>query len=178
MTKSETAMSMSLLAGADLTSRLLLPLFTDRLHLSSKIIFLLGIILLASVRLVLALVSDKFTVMAVSVVFGLVRATTVIHQNLAVSEYCHRNPELFGNALGLNMTAKALFVISLGQLLGWVRDFTGSYAMVLHAQNLVLLLVVAIWVPEMIYQKYLDKRRASYEELCYDTTECDKCFNN
>lgn len=177
MTKSETAMSMSLLAGADLTSRLLLPIFTDRLHLSSKVIFLIGIILLASVRLILALVTDKSIIMVVSVVFGLVRATTVIHQNLAVSEYCHKNPELFGNALGLNMTAKALLVISLGQLLGWVRDFTGSYAMVLHAQNLVLLLVAAIWVPEMIYQKVLEKRRGSYEELCYETTDCDECFH-
>lgn len=173
MTKSETAISMSLLAGADLTSRLLLPLFTDRLHLSSKLIFLVGIILLGSVRLVLAIVSDKYTVMVVSVVFGSVRAITVIHQNLTVSEYCHKNPELFGNALGLNMTLKALLVISLGQLLGWVRDYTGSYAMVLHAQNLVLLTVVAIWVPEMIYQKV---RRASYEELYYETTACDECF--
>uniref|UniRef100_A0A336MNK4 CSON004214 protein n=1 Tax=Culicoides sonorensis TaxID=179676 RepID=A0A336MNK4_CULSO len=178
MTKSETAMSMSLLAGADLTSRLILPLFTDRLNLSSKLLFLIGIILLGSVRLVLALVSDKITVMAVSVLFGLVRAITVVQQNLTVSEYCHKNPELFGNALGLNMTVKALFVISLGQLLGWVRDFTGSYAMVLHAQNLVLLLVVLIWVPEMIHQKIMTRRRGSYQELCCDSIkdECDECL--
>ncbi|XP_063701004.1 monocarboxylate transporter 12-like [Culicoides brevitarsis] len=176
MTKSETALSMSMLAGADLASRLLLPILTDRLHLSSKLIFLIGIISLGSLRLVLAQISDKYVVMSVSIIYGLVRASTVVHQNLAVSEYCHKNPELFGNALGLNMTAKAIFVITLGQLLAYVRDFTGSYEMVLYSQAFVLLIVVAIWVPEMIYQKILDKRRESYEELCYETTQCDECF--
>lgn len=140
MTKSETAQSMSLLAGADLISRLSLPLITDRLHLSSKLIFLIGISLLGSLRFVLAVITDKLIVMVVSVIYGFVRASTVIHQNLAVSEYCHRNPETFGNALGLNMTAKALFVITVGQLLGYVRDFSGSYEMVLYAQIMVLVI--------------------------------------
>lgn len=43
-------MSMSLLAGADLSSRLLLPVLTDQIQASSKIVFLVGILLLVVIR--------------------------------------------------------------------------------------------------------------------------------
>lgn len=166
MTKYETATSMSLLAGADLFSRLVLPIFTDHFQASSKLVFLIGILLLICVRTIFAFSSDKVTVMIISIIYGLVRATTVINQNLTVSEYCHKNPEVLGNALGINMTVKGIFVITLGQCLGWIRDATQSYSMTLLAQNVILLVVVCFWLPEMIYQRILARKRKEYQELC------------
>lgn len=38
--------------------------------------------------------------------------------------------------------------------LGWIRDYTGSYSLCLHAQNVLLLIVIIIWLPEILYRKY------------------------
>lgn len=50
MTQTEAALSMSLLAGADLTSRLMVPVLTDHIQASSKVVFLIGILLLMCAR--------------------------------------------------------------------------------------------------------------------------------
>ena len=50
LTRSQTAMCMSVLACADITCRLLLPQITDRLKARSRLIFLVGAVSLAAVR--------------------------------------------------------------------------------------------------------------------------------
>lgn len=60
--------------------------------------------------------SGRTELLVMSAVFGYVRAATVVNQNLVVSEYATKD-QLPG-ALGLNMVAKGVAVISIGQLLG------------------------------------------------------------
>lgn len=165
MTKTETAISMSLLAGSDLTSRLILPFITDSMEASHRLVFLYGILALTIARSVLIMVTDKLTVMIVSVFFGLVRAATVINQNLTISEYCQQRPELLPAALGINMTMKGLLVITVGQVLGWVGDYYNSYDAILVAQCLILLFVIIVWVPEVVYQRLVERRRKHYNEF-------------
>lgn len=165
MTKSETALSMSLLAGSDLFSRLTLPFLTDLTEASHRLVFLVGIILLIAARAVLILVSNKGTVMVVSIFFGLVRAATVVNQNLTIAEYCQQRPELLPAALGINMTMKGLLVITIGQLLGYIGDYYKSYDAMLMAQSVVLMIVTIFWIPEVVYQRVVAKRRKQYQEF-------------
>lgn len=65
---------------------------------------------------VLAFQSSFYAVVAVSIFAGYVRAAPVINQNLTISEYC--DDAKLPAAIGLNMVAKGLFVLSVGQLLG------------------------------------------------------------
>lgn len=52
------------------------------------------------------------------------------------------------------MCIKAIFVITVGLLLGWIRDYTLSYSICLHAQNVLLIIVVCCWTIELMYKKY------------------------
>lgn len=65
---------------------------------------------------VLALQSTFYTVAAASILVGYVRAATVINQNLTISENC--DDAKLPAALGLNMVAKGVIVLSVGQFLG------------------------------------------------------------
>lgn len=148
-----TATCMSTLAGADLLSRLTFPSITDRFKISCRMVFLFGAICLAFVRELLVASADGSlqSIMIVSGVYGYIRAMCVVNQSLSISEYCSQ--EKLPGALGLNMVIKGIFVITVGQLLGWIRDYFQSYSLCLEALNILIIIIVIFWVPEIIYKK-------------------------
>lgn len=107
---------MSILAAADLVSRLTLPTLTDKLKISCRIVFLIGAILLTITRTILAETLSRHRLIIMSAIYGYVRAATVVNQNLTISEYATQDK--LASALGLNMIAKGVFVMTIGQLLG------------------------------------------------------------
>lgn len=142
---------MSILAACDVLSRLTLPTLTSRWHVSCRSIFLIGTLLLMIARSLMAHTSARTELIVMSAVLGYVRAATVVNQNLVVSEYASR--ERLAAALGLNMVAKGVAVISIGQLLGWVRDVTHSYPVCMHAQNVCLVVTAAGWTIEIVQKR-------------------------
>lgn len=148
-----TATCMSTLAGADLLSRLTLPSITDRFKISCRMVFLTGAICLGFVRELLVVSADGNlqTIIIVSGVYGYIRAMCVVNQSLCISEYCSQ--QKLPGALGLNMVIKGIFVITVGQILGWIRDYFQSYSLCLQAQNILIIIIVIFWIPEIIYKK-------------------------
>lgn len=66
--------------------------------------------------LVIAEQTDRTAIIVASLICGYIRAATIINQNLTCSDYC--SGESLPAALGLVMVARAIFVMSIGQLLG------------------------------------------------------------
>lgn len=107
---------MSILAAADLLSRLTLPTVTDKMKVSCRVTFLIGAILLTLTRAILAETSDRNGLIIMSAIYGYVRAATVVNQNLTISEYTSQDK--LAGAIGLNMVTKGFLVITVGQFLG------------------------------------------------------------
>lgn len=160
LTTFNTATCMSAVAGADIVCRLLLPCITDKLNVPYRVVFLLGTVGLLISRAALAESMDMTTIIVMSIFTGMTKSATVLNNNLTISSHCR--PEKLPGGLGLNMIAKGVLVITVGQLLGWIRDYTHSYILCLHAQNILLLLVVLIWVPEL-FCRYKKERKVKRE---------------
>ncbi|XP_067631389.1 monocarboxylate transporter 14 [Eurosta solidaginis] len=150
LTSFDTATCMSAVAGADIICRLLIPCITDKLKIPYRVVFLMGTIGLLISRAALAESMDMTTIIVMAIFIGMSKSATVLNNNLAISSHCR--PEKLPGGLGLNMIAKGVLVITVGQFLGWIRDYTHSYILSLHAQNILLLLVVLLWAPELCYQ--------------------------
>uniref|UniRef100_A0A1L8DED4 Putative monocarboxylate transporter n=1 Tax=Nyssomyia neivai TaxID=330878 RepID=A0A1L8DED4_9DIPT len=148
----DIALCMSVLAATDIASRLTLPTLTDRFRISCRTIFLVGAVLLIGIRTTLAETSKRENLLIISAIYGYIRAATVVNQNLCVSEHCSQDK--LPGALGIVMVAKGISVITLGQLLGWIRDITGSYRFALHMQNVLLIVIVLFWVPEVLWKRF------------------------
>ncbi|KAM7341758.1 uncharacterized protein ACRADG_009428 isoform 1-T2 [Cochliomyia hominivorax] len=170
-TKSTTASCMSIMAGADIICRLLLPCITDKLKIPYRVIFLLGTVGLLISRAALAESVDLTSIIVMSIFTGMTKSATVLNNNLTISG--HVKPEKLPGGLGLNMISKGFLVITIGQLLGWIRDFTNSYVLCLHAQNALLLLVIAVWTPEIFfrYRKYLKEKRLAKHQQVLDVEQ-------
>lgn len=145
---------MSTLAGFDLLSRLTFHFLTDRLRISNRSTFMIGTLTLGIVRSILA-EQTNFTLLIITCAFfGYFRALTVVNQVLTVSEFCTKwYPQKLPGALGLNMIIKGISVITIGELLGWIRDVSGSYQISLHTQNILLSLVMIVWIVELTWYK-------------------------
>ncbi|XP_031622825.1 monocarboxylate transporter 12 [Contarinia nasturtii] len=157
LSRSDCALCMSVLATFDLASRLTLPTITDKLKLSCRVIFLIGAMLLTLTRAILAETTNRTSLIIMSALYGYVRAATVVNQNLTISEYTSQDK--LASALSLTMIMKGVFVMTLGQFLGWIRDYTGSYSICLHVQNILLIIVIIIWLPEILYRKFWKMKR-------------------
>lgn len=159
------AFCLSVVAGADIICRLLLPIVTDHLRIPYRVVFLLGTAGLFVARCVLAESQDLAVIIAMSILMGVMKSGTVINNNLTVSAHCR--PDKLAGGLGLSMMSKGVIVVSVGQLLGWVRDYADSYVMCLYVQGAILLLVVVVWTPEIFY-RHRRQRRTSSKSM--DTT--------
>ena len=145
---------MSVLAAFDLVSRLTFHVITDNLNVSHRGIFMIATLILGVVRSVLAELTNYTALVITCAFFGYFRAFMIVNQVLSVSEFCTKfYPEKIPGALGLNMILKGICVISIGQVLGLIRDFTQSYAISLHAQNILLSMVMILWLIEMTWYR-------------------------
>ncbi|XP_071448024.1 monocarboxylate transporter 14 isoform X2 [Hetaerina americana] len=147
-TKAETATCMSTLAGADILSRVALPSITDKLGAGNRRTFLVGVVCLAISRSVIAELTDYYNLLIVSAICGFVRGSTIVNFNLSIAEHC--SSAQLPAALGINMVMKGVSILILGPILGWVRDYSGSYSLCIHVPNTLLLLTSAFWLAEII----------------------------
>lgn len=80
--------------------------------------------------------------------YGFGRSMVIVARNIAISENCRM--EQVPAAVGLGMLTMGIIVPPAGYFLGWIRDYTGSYFICITAQNLLLVLLLITWVPDMI----------------------------
>lgn len=145
---------MSILASFDLLSRLTFPFLFERLNISHRTTLMIGVIALGVVRSTLAELTSFQSLIICCAIFGYLRAIFVVNQMLTISEFCTKwFPDKIAGALGINMVFKGFAVITVGQLLAWLRDYFESYNLSLHCQNILLSFVMIIWMIEMAYRR-------------------------
>lgn len=115
---------------------------------------MVGILAGGILRSILAELTNFTALVVTCAFFGYFRALTVVTLVLSISEFCAIwCPEKLPGALGLNMVMKGIAVVTLGQFMGLFRDYTHSYTLSLHLENMVLSVVMIVWVIELKWYK-------------------------
>ncbi|XP_019881067.1 uncharacterized protein LOC109608948 isoform X2 [Aethina tumida] len=146
--RTDIAFFLSVQALTDILARLILPPICDRLTISKRTLFMIGIFILGICRSVLAEQRDYTMIMIWLVICGFFRGAALINFTITISEYS--SLEKLPAAFGLHMVGKGLFVVILGPILGIIRDTTDSYPICLHSQTFLLMLCVFVWGIEYI----------------------------
>lgn len=105
---------------------------------------------------VLAYQTGFGVLIAMSCLYGFGRSMVIVARNIAISENC--KPEQVPAAVGLGMLTMGIIVPPAGYFLGWIRDYTGSYIICITAQNLLLVVLLATWIPDMLLLWIHEKR--------------------
>ncbi|CAH0405451.1 unnamed protein product [Chilo suppressalis] len=158
----ETAMCMSAVAGADIAGRLILPIFQDKYKIKARWMLIMTSVWLIVIRQILAYQTDFIVLIAMSCLYGFGRSMVIVARNIAISENCR--PEQVPAAVGLGMLTMGIIVPPAGYFLGWIRDYTESYIICITAQNLLLIILLMTWVPDMILL-WLKEKRENKKDL-------------
>lgn len=151
----DTAFCLSMTAITDILVRLILPPIFDRTTISKKMIFFVSSFFLAATRSVLAEQTDWVPLMIWLSICGFFRGMCLSNFTLTISEYCPL--EKLPAAFGLHMVSKGVFVVIIGPIIGYVRDYTDSFAICIHVQNALIMSCVVVWGIE--YALALTRRR-------------------
>ncbi|KAK6624792.1 hypothetical protein RUM44_011652 [Polyplax serrata] len=146
------ALCMSVLSGADILGRLVVPVFTDSLKIRSKTVFFVGSAMSAIARSVLVSQNTYEGILIMASVTGFVRASIICNFNLSISD--HVAPDKLPSALGLHMLFRGLGIMIFAPLVGFLRDYTKSYTFCIHVLSVVfLILPFLVWLLNFIFSK-------------------------
>ncbi|XP_066994368.2 uncharacterized protein [Anabrus simplex] len=146
-TGSDIALCMSVAAGADVVARLLLPWIASSCSVTPRTAYLVGCFTSAIARSVFASLEGGFIPMAVmSGVVGFLKGAMVVNLSLTIAQYC--SLERFAAAYSLYMVINGMLTVTLGPLVGVLRDSTGSFPACIHVLSAGLLLCAFTWTVE------------------------------
>ncbi|XP_045493980.1 monocarboxylate transporter 12-B-like [Colias croceus] len=157
MDKQETANCMSAVAIADIIGRLALPQAQAKFNVSVKMTVILSSICCLVVRQIFAYQTDMYVLLVLSLFYGFGRSMVIVSRNIAITEECRMDQ--VASAVGLGMLSMGLIIPAAGYFLGWIRDYTGSYIVCISAQNALVVLFLIMWIPDMLYQYYKEKKQ-------------------
>ncbi|KPJ16672.1 Monocarboxylate transporter 12-B [Papilio machaon] len=155
--KQQTANCMSAVAIADIIGRLTLPVFQDKYRIKARMMIIMTSVWLIVVRQVLAYQTDLGVLLLLSSLYGFGRSMVIVARNIAISENCRMDQ--VPAAVGLGMLSMGMIVPPAGYFLGWIRDYTGSFIVCISAQNVLLVVFLIMWVPDMILIWFEERRR-------------------
>jgi hypothetical protein len=136
---------LSIIAAFDLLSQLTLFLITDKLHISSKNCFLIGIVGSASAKFALISSNHYSIFLIVSAFLGYFRNFTNVNYKLIIADYCSKWPEKLPSAFSLSMFINSVTLLTLGQFFGWVRDGNDFFASFCY-ENILAAFLFLFWV--------------------------------
>ncbi|CAH2092175.1 unnamed protein product [Euphydryas editha] len=157
MTKSQVAFYMSLLAGVDICVRFCIPFVAGKIGWDNKSFFLLGVILMATGRVVLAYCQDYTIVLTVAVIVGFGKGLRTVFMALVIPTHVplHKLP----GATGLQLLTAGIVYLALGPIVGWIKD-SASTAVILHCLNIFTWITAISWGLE----KFLISRKNKVED--------------
>ncbi|KAL1509087.1 hypothetical protein ABEB36_003883 [Hypothenemus hampei] len=164
--KQDIALFLSVQAFTDILARLILPPICDRLDVSKRTLFMTGIFFLGLCRSILAQQTAYVWILVWLVIAGFIRGAALINFAITISEYA--TLEKLPAAFGLHNVGKGLFVVTLGPVLGKIRDATQSYPFCLHSQTVLIMTCVMAWLIEYLIE-YCRTRTAESEKSDTDT---------
>ncbi|XP_041973535.1 uncharacterized protein LOC121729171 [Aricia agestis] len=147
--ENDTAFCLTMTAITDVGVRLILPPIFDRTTITKKMIFFVSAFFLAVTRSVLAEQTEWVPLMVWLSICGFFRGMCLSNFTLTISEYCPL--EKLPAAFGLHMVSKGLLVVMIGPIIGYVRDYTNSYATCIHVQNAMIMSCVLVWGVEYVF---------------------------
>uniref|UniRef100_A0A1I8P4X9 Major facilitator superfamily (MFS) profile domain-containing protein n=1 Tax=Stomoxys calcitrans TaxID=35570 RepID=A0A1I8P4X9_STOCA len=151
---SQMTLSISLLAGLDITTRFLMPFFTEKIPWDNRVFFLIGVVGIALGRTVVACTRSFSVILVTFAIIGVFKGIRTIFWPLIIPS-CVPLKRLPA-ASGLQLLISGLFTLAAGPFVGLVRD-RFNYAVTLHCLNAMTFVAAISWTTEAVVRRYLQK---------------------
>ncbi|XP_068626674.1 monocarboxylate transporter 9-like isoform X2 [Battus philenor] len=138
--------------ATDMTARLLLGVFAQFFRINSRYMFYTGALLTAIFRFVFIQFTSYIPLLILTGILGALRSLVHIAQPIVMAE--HVPIERYPPAYGLYMLLAGGISLTVGPMIGFIRDYTGNYVIAFIMLTMCNILCVVPWTIEAIW-KYL-----------------------
>lgn len=137
-----------MIAAFDLLSQLTFYLITDKLKISNKNCFLIGLLGSAVARFSLICFSQYRYFLVLSAFLGYFRNFVNVNYKLVIAEYCSANKwnEKLPSAFSLSMMINSISLLTLGQFFGWIRESGNDFFLSFCYENAFVAFIFLMWV--------------------------------
>lgn len=151
----QIASVMSALAITDIIFRFLAPYIGDLLKQPPRIMYMISLLSLIFARSLVYTATTYTFMMIVGLLLGMAKGVRTVYMSLVIPDYIPI--DRLASASGIQMITNGFLLMSVGPLLGYIRDLTGSYQKCIIIINLVTMTTILMWTVEMVYLKYKKK---------------------
>ncbi|CAH0727537.1 unnamed protein product, partial [Brenthis ino] len=157
LSKAEIANIIAIGGATDMSARLLLGFSGQFFRLNSRYMFYAGAFLAALFRIVFSQFTTYLPLLILTGILGALRSLVHIAQPIVMAD--HVPIERYPPAYGLYMLLAGAISLSVGPMIGFIRDYTGSYVIAFVMLAICNMCCVIPWTVEGIIM--LIKRRKS-----------------
>ncbi|XP_026320070.1 monocarboxylate transporter 9-like isoform X2 [Hyposmocoma kahamanoa] len=150
LSQSEIANIISLGGATDMAARLLLGISGQFFRMDSRYMFFSGALFAAVFRVVLIQFTTYLPLLIITGILGGLRSLVHIAQPIVMADYVPI--ERYPSAYGLYMLLSGGLSLSIGPMIGFVRDYTGSYSVAFSMLAICNLCCVIPWTAEAIFR--------------------------
>lgn len=136
---------------SDIISRVGYPLILNAVKLSSRFMFIIGVLGLAAVRIALLTMDleNYKLLLIVCAALGFFRALTVVNQVLILCDFCEDNcPRKLPGTLGLSVVIKAIMLVIFSQSFFSLNLFSLDLSFHFYSHICFFALLIFIWIME------------------------------
>jgi hypothetical protein len=129
---------------SDILARATFAFVTDTLQLSSKTVFMIGLIGISLFRVIILHAQLQFeTILVFCVLFGVFRAMTVVNQVLIIADFCKKRcPRKLPGTLGLSFVIKSIFLTLFAFLYQRIGE---DFSLHIYSHLLLQCMILLVW---------------------------------
>ncbi|VVC91673.1 unnamed protein product [Leptidea sinapis] len=159
---SEIAKVMAVIGFSDTLFRFVSPFIGEWCNKPPRVMYILSLVIIIFTRTIMLFTTSFLGMVFVALAMGITKGVRTVYMNIVIPSYVPLERLPF--ASGIQMFFNGIVIITIGSLLGRIRDISGSYKAPIMVLNFVTLLTIILWSAEFLYFKFnLTKTRSTNE---------------
>ncbi|KAJ2950635.1 hypothetical protein O0L34_g8890 [Tuta absoluta] len=153
---SDIATVMAVIGLSDTLFRFVSPFIGEWCNKPPRVMYVISLLLIIFIRSIMLFTSSFMGMLFVALAMGITKGVRTVYMNVVIPSYVPIERLPF--ASGIQMFFNGIIIITIGSLLGKIREASGSYQVPIILLNLVTMVTVVAWSAEFAYYRFKNKK--------------------
>ncbi|XP_049865094.1 monocarboxylate transporter 9-like [Pectinophora gossypiella] len=145
----DIAKIMAVIGFSDTLFRFVSPFIGEWCNKPPRVMYLISLLLVIFTRTMMLFTSSFVGMLLVALALGITKGVRTVYMNIVIPN--HVPLERLPFASGIQMFFNGIIIITIGSLLGRLREASGSYQIPIIVLNVVTMVTVVLWCTEFMY---------------------------
>ncbi|XP_063379810.1 monocarboxylate transporter 9-like [Cydia fagiglandana] len=159
---SQIANLMAVIGFSDTLFRLVSPFIGEWCNKSPRVMYMVSLAMVIFIRSIMLFTTSFIGMIFVALAMGITKGVRTVYMNVVIPNYVPLERLPF--ASGIQMFFNGIIIITLGTVLGKVRELSGNYRIPIVILNCVTMVTVIMWGAEFLYFKFKNKSNEEVKE--------------